>query len=370
MLLLATLILLLLFPAPVLGATRTGVLAWADKVVPALFPFLILTSLMTYYQLPQMLGKVLNPFFRHVLKISPITFFIMFMSFIAGNPSGARVAKKYYDDGAITQKEFRGLLYYCNFASPLFIIGTIGALLYESPQVGYLLLFAHLVGSLAVFICCYPLLKTKDFNRAEAIHFPERPFSELLLEAIETAVHTLMKIGGIIVFFYIVTEALHLVRIYELLAIALAPLLGFLQIDNAGPLFSGMVEFTQGVFKINASYFPLNLQLALTAFIVSFAGLSVHTQVLLFSKGANFKYGAYLMFRSLHGWASALIVLFSWRFFLQDVSDVFLPLSRENGPAFSFLPFTLGIIGFYFLLRLYGFLPKLNPRYLLRVNDK
>ena len=95
----AALILLLLFPAPVLNATRTGLLAWADKVVPALFPFLVLTSLMTSFQIPQMIGKILSPLFKHILKISPISFFIMLMSVLSGNPSGARMAKEYYDGG-------------------------------------------------------------------------------------------------------------------------------------------------------------------------------------------------------------------------------------------------------------------------------
>jgi len=353
--LLGTLILLLLFPEPVIMATRTGVLAWADKVVPALFPFLVLTSLMTHYQLPQMLGRLLTPLFKNVLHISPITFFIMLMSTLSGNPSGARLAKEYYDEGALTKKEFRGLLYFCNFASPLFIIGTTGVVLYESQRVGYLLLFAHLIGSLAVFICCYPLLKSKNAAPVQIIRFPKEPFSQLLLAAIEQATATLVRIGGIIVFFYIMTEVMQLVQLYELLSLLLAPLLQLLQIDNASPIFSGMVEFTQGVLKLSTHQSPLNLQLALTAFIISFAGLSVHTQVLLFSKGADFKYLTYVLYRTLHGWASALIVLFMWRFFLTDISDVFLPAEQEIlAQSFTVLPFTLGIIGFYFILKVLG----------------
>ena len=358
--LLAALILLLLFPEPVIRATYTGVLAWADKVVPALFPFLVLTSLMAYYQVPQIIGKVLTPLFGNILHISPITFFIMLMSFVSGNPSGARMAREYFEKGDLSKKEFRGLLYYCNFASPLFIIGTTGILLYDSPRVGYLLLFAHLMGSLAVFICCYPALKTIGRPKAQAITFPDRPFAELLLDSIETATATLVKVGGIITFFYIMTEIINLIQIYRFINVFFAPLLALLQVDNAGPILSGMIEFTQGVFKISDYGFSFPQQLAFTAFIISFAGLSVHTQVYMFAKGSGFKYPAYLLYRTLHGWASALIVLFGWHFFLTDVADVFLPAEPEIlRRSFCFLPFTLAIIGFYFFLRVMQYLPKL-----------
>lgn len=365
--LLGALVLLLLFPEPVIMATRTGILAWADKVVPALFPFLVLTSLMTHYQLPQMLGKLLAPVFKNVLHISPITFFIMFMSTLSGNPSGARLAKEYYDEGALTKQEFRGLLYFSNFASPLFIIGTTGVVLYESQRVGYLLLVAHLMGSLAVFIGCYPLLKSKNSDRVQVIRFPKEPFSQLLLSAIEQATATLVRIGGIIVFFYIMTEVMQLVQLYELLENLLAPLLNILNIDNAGPLFSGMMEFTQGVFKLSSHNAPLNLRLAITAFIISFAGLSVHTQVLMFAKGSDFKYRTYVLYRTLHGWGSALIVLFMWRFFLTDISDVFLPAEAEIlASSFTFLPFTIGIIGFYFLLQVTKFVDSVKHKFALK----
>ena len=207
------------------------------------------------------------------------------------------------------------------------------------------------------------MFRTVKLDRVQPIVFPTLPFSKLLMDAIENATATLVRVGGIIVFFYIMTEIMQLVRLYHLLNLIFAPFLGLLNIENAGPLFSGMMEFTQGVFKINAHDLPLGLQLALTAFIVSFAGLSVHTQVLMFAEGSEFRYLKYLLYRTLHGWASALIVLFSWHFFLNDLSYVFSPAEGEiMNRSFSFLPFTLAIIGFYFLLQAAGAIKKIKGR--------
>ena len=117
---------------------------------------------MIYYQVPQLIGKLLAPLFKYLLYLSPITFFVMFLSLISGNPSGSKMARDYYDQHLISLKEMKGLMYFCNFSSPLFIIGTVGVVLYQSTRIGYLLLMVHLLGSLAVFIGCYPLLRSKE----------------------------------------------------------------------------------------------------------------------------------------------------------------------------------------------------------------
>ena len=78
-------------------------LVWAEKVVPSLFPFFVLTRLMIYYQVPQLIGKLLTPLFKSLLHLSPITFFVMFLSMISGNPSGSKMARDYYDQHLIFQ---------------------------------------------------------------------------------------------------------------------------------------------------------------------------------------------------------------------------------------------------------------------------
>ena len=347
------LIILLIFPGPIIAATKAGILTWADKVIPSLFPFLVLTQLMIHYQVPQLIGKLLAPIFKYLLHISPITFFIMLMGLISGNPSGAKMARDYYDQKLISKQEFKGLLYFCNFSSPLFIIGTIGVVLYESSKIGYFLLASHLIGSLAVFICCYPYLKNKQGENQVNIKVPTHPFSAILIDAIENSIQTLIRVGGIIMFFYIISAALNIIQLIDLLNILLAPLLSALNIGNIEPLFSGILEFTQGVTKIASADLPFYIQLTLTAFIVSFAGLSVHTQVFMFANGVGLSYSKFLSFRILHGWASALIVLFSWQWFFSGSQDVFAPTTSADSPTLSLMiPITIGIFGFYFLLKL------------------
>ena len=358
----AVLLVLLAFPAPIISATRTGVGAWADKIVPALFPFLVLTRLMVHYQVPQFLGKVLSPLFNKVLRISPITFFIILMGLLSGNPSGSKLAREYYDKQQISKQEFHGLLYFCNFASPLFILGTIGVILYDSQEIGYFLLMAHLLGSLAVFICIYPYFKNTTAIKSIEICFPDKSFSVLLIDAIESSIQTLVRIGGIIVFFFIVSEIFSLIQVVDALNYLLTPLREAARIPTIGPFFSGILEFTQGVVKISTGEFPFHLRLALTVFTISFAGLAVHTQVLMFAADAGISYLKYVGFRLMHAWASALIVLFTWsRFLPERTQDVFQPYFYREGTLLlvTTAPFTVGIIGFYFILKLTA-LPRLK----------
>ena len=338
------LIILLRFPEPIIMAAKAGLLTWFDKVVPALFPFFVLTRLMIHYQVPSLMGKFLAPLFNYVFHLNPITFFIILMSLISGNPAGAKMARDYYDQKLINEREFQGLIYFCNFSSPLFIIGTIGVILYQSVAVGYFLLVSHLLGSVVVFICCYRYFKNKNSVKQLTINFPKVPFASVLIEAIESSIHTLMRVGGIILFFYIVfavLDAIYLVRILE--------------ISNVGgiaALVAGLLEFTQGITQVASLDLAFPTQMALTALILSFAGFSVHTQVMMFTKDTGVAYGKYLLFRGLHAGASMLIVWFSWRWIFTDVRGSFLIAEGATSQgSFSLIPICIGIIGFYFLLK-------------------
>ena len=273
--LLAFLIILLLQPAPIIAATKTGFVTWAEKVVPSLFPFFVLTRLMIYYQVPQLIGKLLTPLFKYLLHLSPITFFVMFLSMISGNPSGSKMARDYYDQHLISAKEMEGLMYFCNFASPLFILGTVGVVLYQSTTIGYLLLIAHLLGSIAVFICCYPLLRSKETIRQVTVQFPNQSFSAILIDCIESSLQTLIRVGGIIVFFYIISETFNIIEITQLFNVIMHPFIEDIGLASIEPLVAGILEFTQGVTKVSQTTAPLQTKLILTAFIISFTEYSL-----------------------------------------------------------------------------------------------
>ncbi|CUP54804.1 Uncharacterized protein conserved in bacteria [Turicibacter sanguinis] len=352
--LLAFLIILLLQPAPIIAATKTGFITWAEKVVPSLFPFFVLTRLMIYYQVPQLIGKLLTPLFKSLLHLSPITFFVMFLSMISGNPSGSKMARDYYDQHLISAKEMEGLMYFCNFASPLFILGTVGVVLYQSTTIGYLLLIAHLLGSIAVFICCYPLLRSKETIRQVTVQFPNQSFSAILIDCIESSLQTLIRVGGIIVFFYIISETFNIIEITQLFNVIMHPFIEDIGLASIEPLVAGILEFTQGVTKVSQTTAPLQTKLVLTAFIISFTGLSVHTQSFMFAKNLNIPYLKYFIMRLLHGCTSALIVLLTWKTVLREDIDVFLPLdSTPSTVDSSLIPLTVVLFASYFILKLY-----------------
>ncbi|MDE5977392.1 MAG: sporulation protein, partial [Turicibacter sp.] len=274
LILLLFLFILLLQPAPIIVATKAGFTTWADKVVPSLFPFFILTRLMTYYQVPQLMGKLLTPIFKHLLHLSPITFFVMFLSMISGNPSGSKMARDYYDQKLINEKEIEGLIYFCNFSSPLFILGTVGVVLYQSTSIGYLLLLAHLLGAIIVFIFCYPLLRSKNTLQQINVQFPTQPFSTILIDCIESSLQTLIRVGGIIVFFYIISETLNILQITAIITRSIKPILEQIGLLSIEPIMAGILEFTQGVTKVSQTTASLQTKLVITAFIISFTGLS------------------------------------------------------------------------------------------------
>ncbi|HAX74175.1 MAG TPA: sporulation protein [Firmicutes bacterium] len=346
------LIILLVFPAPIIESVKLGLNTWVQKVIPALFPFFVLTRLMIHFQLPQMIGKVLSPIFKHLLKMSPITFFIILISLISGNPSGPKMAKEYYEKNLITEREARGILYFCNFASPLFIIGTIGVVLYHSTTIGYLMLCAHFLSSLIIFLFCYRYFKT-DSNRKIEIVFPNQSFAEILIDCIENSIQTLLRVGGIIVFYYILTTILEVIHVIPVLDASVLPLLANETLPTTEPLVAGFFEFVQGVIKLADTPMTLQIQLALTAFYVSFAGLSVHTQTFMFSSGIHANYFHYFVLRVVHGVASFVFVMVAYPFFMSGNEDVYLPVFAPMiNPYEPYIQITMLLIMIYFIVKL------------------
>lgn len=60
---------LVVFSNSNLVATRSGLLLWANNVIPSLFPFFIATELLGYTNIISKVGKLLNPIMRPIFNV-------------------------------------------------------------------------------------------------------------------------------------------------------------------------------------------------------------------------------------------------------------------------------------------------------------
>jgi len=122
--------------------------------------------------------------------------------------------------------------------------------------------------------------------------------------AVVKALQSTLSICAFVVFFSVVLE---LLSAYGVLA-ALAQVLAMFGVGEewARRLVAGLLELSSGVSSLTGG--PLSGRLSMAAFMLGWAGLSVHCQVLAFLGDSGLSMGTYLWGKLLHGLFSAALL--------------------------------------------------------------
>lgn len=108
-----------------------GLYQWAAKMVPTLFPFMMISSIMVYSGADLELGRMLSHVLKKVYKYSSYGLYAVFMGFFCGFPMGAKVVSELYEKGRISKSEADTLLAFCNNIGPAYFMGIIMPILHE-----------------------------------------------------------------------------------------------------------------------------------------------------------------------------------------------------------------------------------------------
>lgn len=128
-------------------AVREGIEMCLLTVVPALFPMMILTTILT----SGMMGKriaVLKPLCK-MCGIAQGGESLLLTGLIGGYPVGAACVDNAYRDGSISRQDASRLLGFCSNAGPSFVFGIAGAM-FQDPRISWWLWGIHIVSALLV----------------------------------------------------------------------------------------------------------------------------------------------------------------------------------------------------------------------------
>lgn len=119
-----------------------------------------------------------------------------------------------------------------------------------------------------------------------------------------------MNICAFVIFFTVVIRLLFRAGVITFLARLLTMALGRfgLRQEMAEGLLSGVIEMTSGVWSLRDMAASLGNRLCMAAFILGWAGLSVHCQVLSFIGASGLSTKTYFFGKLLHGAISAALI--------------------------------------------------------------
>ncbi len=300
-------------PGEAIAGAKDGLSLCGNVIVPSLFPFFVLSSLIVDLGLAAYLGRLMEPVMRPLFRVSGPCAAAVAMGFIGGYPVGARTALQLYQRGMCTRTEAERLLSFCNNSGPAFILGVVGAGVFGSGRVGLLLYLTHAAASLLVgllFRFYGGREKGSGRGRARTTTIETVRASAAFTGAVGKALTSTLNICAFVVFFAVV---LRLLAAYGVLS-ALAGLLGLFGVGEewARRLVAGMLELSSGVSSLMGAG---RSGVSMAAFMLGWAGLSVHCQVLSFIGDSGLSVRTYIAGKLCHGIVAAALTAAVTRLF-------------------------------------------------------
>ncbi len=301
---------LVVFSNSNLPAVKSSLTLWATSVVPSLFPFFVATEMLMHTKVVYLFGKFLNKIMRPLFNVSGEGSFAFIMGIISGYPIGAKIASNFRKNNICSKEECERLLSFTNNSGPLFIIGSVGILMYGSTTIGILLFITHILACISVGIIfrfwknnSNNICKNSNFyNETKNVSFSN--LGEILANSITSSISTILLIGGFVVVFSCVISILKASGILHMLSTCLSPLFNILNIDTSfiSPIVSGFLEITNGINVISGiPCKKLSINLIFTAFLLGFGGISVLLQVLSITSKTDLSIKPYIYGKLLQG---------------------------------------------------------------------
>ena len=308
---------LICWPKDVSSAVQEGLRLCYNVILPSLFPFFILTSLVISLGLAGYLGRLLEPVMRPLFHVGGPCAAALALGFVGGYPVGARAALTLYEEGQCTKTECERLLAFCNNSGPAFILGVVGAGVFADSRVGLLLCLVHALASFCVGLV-FRFYRIRDKGSGERASSPiaAQRFTTAFTGAVKGAVTSTLNICAFVVCFTVIIRLCFLSGILPALAALLGRVfspLGFTQ-QWAQRLLTGLLELSSGVAALSGDG-SFTGRASMAAFLLGWAGISVHCQVLSFLGESGLNTRTYIGGKLLHGVFSAGLTALLLRLF-------------------------------------------------------
>ena len=272
-------ILILLNSNIVINAVRSSIKIFLISVFPSLFPTMVIGIMLVKNNVYEIIPKFIKNIFKKVFNYNDYMTSIFIISLITGTPSNALYINEYLDKGLITNNEAESLLLSTHFINPLFVVGMVGNVIFESTKIGFSILLTLWISNLIKAYITRPRIY-KNIDR-KSISCNKSIINSFFV-SIKQAIYALLTIMGIIILFNMLTilikEILHLNNTFSV-------------------IINGILEMTGGVTKVSEININILLKIIMTYIMLNFGGLSIHMQAFSMLENKKIRYLKYLIFR-------------------------------------------------------------------------
>lgn len=241
----------------VINSTLSASYLFITKVFVSIFPFIILSDILFYFNYDLFLKKIFGNIISKLFNVSKSTSIIYVLSILTSHPTNSVYIKEMLDRKEIDENDINKILLTTYFPSIAFVIGTIGIGIYNSIKTGVFLYLTILIKNILIGI----FLRGKNLSKEiQSIKKNNITLQEAISNSIIKGINISYTILGNIIIFTIIVNLLN----------------NYLNINSTIlSLISGMLEMTSGIFMISNLNINLSQKILLTSFILNFSGLSI-----------------------------------------------------------------------------------------------
>lgn len=259
---------LLVWSREVSAAVSQAVSVCTQVLLPALFPFLVLSNLLVRSDTLRRLSGHLEPVTRSLFGLPGSLAAPLLLGAIGGYPVGAKTVAALYRAGGCRCEDALRALCFCNNGGPAFFIGALGAGLLNDPSLGLRLYLTHLLAALLIGTFCLGN-KTSVKSNSSTDHMPDdRPFLPSLLGAVTDGFGAFLNLCAFVLLFSVWICLLRQLPVFSALPQGLQGLL------------CGLLELTSGAGMLCSAALPANVLCAALSFLCGWGGLSVQLQTI------------------------------------------------------------------------------------------
>ncbi|MBR2376262.1 MAG: hypothetical protein IKA85_00595 [Clostridia bacterium] len=308
-------LMLVIFPDKYVNSTMQGIKLWGLTVLPSLLPFFFLTQLLTatgvFNGISNKATKLTYPLF----KCNGISAYTFLMSVLSGYPVGSRIVYDLKSNDLISKSESTKIGLLASTSGPLFIIGAVGIGMFNNKIIGAIIYISHIVS--AILVGTIFRNYGNDENIKTTAHFKNKEQGNVLYNSIYNAVISSIIVGGFISVFYVFSEILVDTKILTPIEKIFEFLFKFLggSKETSHSFTIGIIEATNGIKRLSQLE-NLYLTVPLSCALISFGGISIIMQSLIYLQKAEVKPLVFILGKLLQTVISFIICSILCRFFL------------------------------------------------------
>lgn len=194
-------VIILSFPSACLAFSLNGLNLWFERMVPTLFPFMVLSGIMIRMNLTGSFVKVLKPLIGGVFQLSDSCIYGIVIGFLCGFPMGAHVTAQLYTQKQINKNEASLLLAFCNNIGPVYFLSFVLPELKLTGTVPYLFAMYGLPLFYGLFLR-YTIYRNKIIIRQKTpVSSSALSLLSALDESVFSSLYSIAKLGGYMIFF-------------------------------------------------------------------------------------------------------------------------------------------------------------------------